>query len=62
MKLSASEELQAYRQKYLVFLDGLNDQERAQFLLQKKTKRESKAIRRHKMVIFEQHIWQLQIF
>lgn len=50
IKLAAREELQAYREKYLMFLDGLSDQERAQLLLQKRTKKETRANRKHKMV------------
>ena len=50
MKLAAREELQVYREKYLMFLDGLSDQERAQLLLQKRAKKETRAHRKHKMV------------
>ena len=50
MKLAAREELQVYREKYLMFLDGLSDQERAQLLLQKRAKKETRANRKHKMV------------
>ncbi|KAK7112673.1 transcription factor A, mitochondrial-like [Littorina saxatilis] len=49
LKLDANEQMQAYREKYMMFLDGLNDQEREQFFLQKKNKKQAKIERRHKM-------------
>ncbi|KAL8576725.1 hypothetical protein ACOMHN_025198 [Nucella lapillus] len=48
LKLAANDEQKAYREKYLIFLDGLSDQERDQYVRDKKTKRISRANRRHK--------------
>ncbi|XP_076456825.1 transcription factor A, mitochondrial-like [Babylonia areolata] len=49
LKLLAREDLKSYRENYLIFLDRLSDQERDQFMRDKKTKRMSRAHRRHKM-------------
>jgi hypothetical protein len=59
LSLAAKEELQAYRLKYVAFLDSLSDQERAQLKQQKRERLKARASRKHKMVCILCIKWEL---